>query len=175
MRFLVMSFAVACFLSFCSGLWASPTVIDIDDNKNSSFTVELFSHVGSTWTYEVTEVRGRDLSHWNLGIVCVLDHIQSYDPTNGEIGTDGSTGFVGIKWEVSTAFSSGFFSFTLDGDYPEGDVPALVKAGNDHNTGMVRGPVCTNMSVVPVPGAVLLGGVGLVCLRWMRGRKCLRV
>jgi choice-of-anchor A domain-containing protein len=122
---------------------AAATVITLPDNKNSTFTVELISQVNTTWTYRVAEVSGRDLSHWNLGIQNCLGKIASYSPTSGyQSGTDGSTGFVGVKWNTGAGFSSGNFSITLDNSYPTTTVQALVKAGSKYNTGSVVGPDC---------------------------------
>lgn len=118
-------------------------VIPLNDNKNSSYKVELISHVGASWTYKVTELTGRDLSHWDLGIESCLDKIESYNPTSGyDAGTDGSTGFVGIKWDTEDSFSSGEFTFVLDKSYPTGIVNALAKAGTQSQTGAIAGPVC---------------------------------
>ena len=129
---------------------AAATTISLNDDRNTTFTVELVSHIENTWTYRITEEQGRDLSHWTLGIECLLDQIESYTPAGGvEIGTDGSTGFAGIKWNVPDAFGNGLFSLTLDEDYPQGTVPVLAKAGNRFATGAVAGPDCLPM--VPSP------------------------
>ena len=71
----------------------------------------------SSWTYHVRELpTGKDLSHWNLAL----------DPSHGvvagttpgyDLGTDGSTGFYGIKWDVSDSFSEGDFTIVLDDQY----------------------------------------------------------
>jgi hypothetical protein len=94
----------------------------------------------------VTEVSGRDLSHWLLGIVTCVDpsHIVSATP-GYSVGYDGSTGFTGIKWDVNDPFTTGVFTFTLDADYPAGTVEVLVKAGNTFATGDIRGPICGPM------------------------------
>ena len=121
------------------------TTIQLNDNKDSSYTIEFVSHIGNTWTYQVSEAHGRSLSHWNLGIgTCVEPNaIISHSPSAGyEAGTDGSTGFYGIKWDLDEDFSSGEFSFTLDADYPEGTVQALTKAGRKSATGDIIGPIC---------------------------------
>ena len=119
----------------------SVTIV-LGDSQHSTYDISLVSHVGNTWTYLVEEVSGRNLSHWSLGIASCLDHITAYNPHGADIGRDGSTGFEGIKWDVSSHFSSGQFSFTLDDDYPEGTVEALAKASNNYATGDIAGPVC---------------------------------
>jgi hypothetical protein len=112
-------------------------------SDGSTYDITFVSHVGNTWTYHVEEISGKDLSHWSLGIGTCLDHIVEFSPPGAEIGADGSTdGFMGIKWNTPEAFSSGEFSFTLDGDYPEGTVEALAKAGSTYATGDILGPVC---------------------------------
>jgi len=97
-------------------------------------------------------VEGRDLSHWNVG----LDESCRAAVTGGtagyEVGRDGSTGFWGIKWDSE----GGVFSFTLDGEYPSGDVQVLAKAGTKNNTGTITGPVCNGYS----PLAAYLGAMG---------------
>lgn len=141
---------------------STATVIKLNDDKDSTYTVELISQVGTTWTYRVTEVKGRDLSHWNLGIASCLDNIVSYNPTSGyENGTDGSTGFVGVKWNTGGGFTSGDFSITLDNSYPTTTVQALVKAGSTSNTGAVLGPDCTT-APTPTATTAVAGGACFV-------------
>jgi len=121
----------------------SSTTITLGDG--SEYEVSLVSLVGNTWTYHVTEVSGKDLSHWNLGIGSCLDNITDYSPRDGyDAGIDGSTGFTGIKWDVEESFTEGDFSFTLNGDYPAGTVLAQAKAGSlgNERTGKIKGPVC---------------------------------
>ena len=116
--------------------------IKLEDNKETTFNIEFQGQTGNEWTYKVTKLKGRDLSHWDLGIPSCLDHMTSYTPSDGfEKGKDGSIkdrDFSGIKWNSK----GGTFSFTLDGDYPEGAVEALAKAGNKYAVGTIIGPVC---------------------------------
>lgn len=118
-------------------------VITLDDNKHSQYKITFVEHTSNTWTYKVEELNGRSLSHWDLGISSCLGEILTYTPQTGFAqGTDGSTGFVGIKWDLSDNFTSGNFSFTLDGDYPEGIVEVLAKAGTKFAIANIIGPVC---------------------------------
>jgi|GEM_PF-2235634 hypothetical protein len=166
-------------------------VIQLDDG--SSYRVCFIGHEGNTWTYFVQEVCalptkvedprflsdvtipdfigicGKDLSHWALGLEkCLIDKVISYDPDGAEVGTDGSTGFTGIKWNVSDDFICGQFSFTLDGDYDEGPVLVMAKAGPNSNTAVITGPVdpqCSD-STPPVPevSTIIMLSLGLVAL-----------
>ncbi|HXF60976.1 MAG TPA: pilus assembly protein TadG-related protein, partial [Caldilineaceae bacterium] len=116
--------------------------VSFEDTVQSQYEITFLSHVGNTWTYQVRELAGHDLSHWNLGIDTCLSQVVSSDPPGAELGVDGSTGFNGIKWNVNDDFSIGVFSFTLDGDYPAGVVEAQVKAANQAGTVPIRGPIC---------------------------------
>lgn len=163
------------------------TTIDLNDNKDTSILVEFLGvdTPGTTWTYRVTELSGRDLSHWNLGIDCVLPDLLDWEPNGGfEAGKDGSTGFYGIKWDVSDGFSSGEFSFTLGHVHSIEEVEVLVKAGNNFATGFIDGPVCgytpgsgpgpePTASTVPVPGALGLVGLGLCLIGNLRRHQAL--
>jgi hypothetical protein len=122
------------------------TIVTLGDG--SKYEIYLESHVGNTWTYSVSEVSGKSLSHWNVGIPSCIGHITDYSPTGGYDTTDGSTSFDGIKWDVAESFTSGTFSVTLDADYPETTVLAQAKAGKKGNerTGEVRGPDCNSFS-----------------------------
>jgi len=122
------------------------TIVTLGDG--SQYEIYLASHVGNTWTYSVSEVSGKSLSHWNVGIPSCIGHITDYTPKTGYDTTDGSTSFDGIKWDVAESFTSGTFSVTLDADYPETTVLAQAKAGKKGNerTGEVRGPDCNSFS-----------------------------
>jgi fibro-slime domain-containing protein len=94
----------------------------------------------SSWTYHVEELwGGQDLSHWNLGLA--EDASTAAGTTGGfEIGEDGSTGFFGIKWDVTDSFSSGDFVVVLDGHFGLGAVDVLVKCGDVPDIGSIAGP-----------------------------------
>ncbi|UCD49840.1 MAG: PEP-CTERM sorting domain-containing protein [Phycisphaerales bacterium] len=163
------------------------TTIDLNDNKGTTIRIDFLGRdaLETTWTYRVTELSGRDLSHWDLGIDCVLPDLQGWQPTSGfEAGKDGSTGFYGIKWEVSDGFSSGDFSFTLGHVHPIGEVEVLAKAGNTFASGFIDGPVCGGapgpgpcpeppVSAVPAPGALALVGLGICLVGNLRQRRTL--
>ena len=127
------------------------TTVTLGDG--SQYEIYLESHVGNTWTYSVSEVSGKSLSHWNVGIPSCIGHITDYSPTGGYDTTDGSTSFDGIKWDVEESFTSGTFSVTLDADYPETMIEVQAKAGKPGNerTGEVKGPDCNTLSP---PGSI---------------------
>lgn len=108
----------------------------------STFDIELVSHGGGSYTYQVSEVSGKDLSHWLLEFGLCAEHLVGAEPAGYETGIDGSTGRTGVKWNVSGSFTSGLFTIQLDADYPVGPVTVVAKAGNAHATATVDGPVC---------------------------------
>ena len=87
----------------------------------------------STWTYHVRELgTGQDLSHWNLLLEPVHQVVAQGTTPGYDFGLDGSTGFNGIKWDVTEDFTEGDFTVVLDG-YWVGDKDCngvLVEGGN---------------------------------------------
>lgn len=110
---------------------------------SDSYRIEFVGRTGNTWTYRVSEVSGKDLSHWVLGLGACQGMISSTSPTASDIGKDGSTGFTGAKWNLGGGFTSGQFSITLNGNYPEGTVQVLAKTGSGTAMGQIAGPICT--------------------------------
>jgi hypothetical protein len=116
------------------------TVIEFQGTTDlSSYGISLVGVEGRTWVYRVRELAGHDLSHWAIGLdKDCIDSVSS----GGEIGKDGSTKFVGVKWDVTEGFTDSMFAITMDGDYPRGDVDVLAKASNAFGLGTIAGPVC---------------------------------
>ncbi len=143
-------------------------VINVNDNKSTKYEISLVGVSGTTWTYRVKEMGGRDLSQWNLGIVNCLDKITSYSPSSGYAsGLDSSTGFVGSKWVVPTSFADGTFSITLNGNYAKGAVQVLAKSSkNDQAQTNIAGPNCSQPVTTPTPTPVPTTGPG----HWRRQR-----
>ncbi|MEN8216815.1 MAG: vWA domain-containing protein [Pseudomonadota bacterium] len=132
----------------CSDLAPNSVIIGVN-NDEDKFKVSLESHNGTTWTYRVEEIEGKDLSHWVLGTsnfnYSCEGKIVSSSPQSTGIGKDGNRPFYGIKWDVGGGFSNSTFSFTLDADYPESTVEVLIKTGGKEqtNTGLIIGPDCS--------------------------------
>lgn len=128
----------------------------------STFDVELVSHGAGSYAYQVSEVSGKDLSHWLLEFGLCAEHLVSATPDGYETGPDPSTGYVGIKWNVNDGFTTGLFTIQLDGEYPVGPVTVVAKAGNGFAMATVDGPVCTDQPPQdpepPTPTATLPGG-----------------
>jgi hypothetical protein len=116
------------------------TVIEFQGTTDlSSYGISLVGVEGRTWVYRVRELAGHDLSHWAIGLdKDCIDSVSS----GGEIGKDGSTKFVGVKWDVTEGFTDSMFAITMDGDYPRGDVDVLAKASDAFGLGTIAGPVC---------------------------------
>jgi fibro-slime domain-containing protein len=111
-------------------------------------SVEYDTDGTSTWTYNVKEIPGpgKDLSHWLL----ILDPSHQVMPgtTPGyALGVDGSTGFYGIKWDVTDAFTEAEFVIVLDQEYLGADASCSVvaKGGNQADTGALYAPTTTVM------------------------------
>jgi hypothetical protein len=128
----------------------------------NSYLIEFLgtSDEGLTWNYRVTELEGKDLSHWILGL-CMEDAVTAWEPTEVDAGIkdvelvypDPTTGIGGIKWDVEDDFNtndnddgdSREFSFTLDAVYPVGTTEVGVKTGGQGEqtaTGFIAGPHC---------------------------------
>lgn len=103
--------------------------------------IDLVSVEGNTFCYQVTELDGaKDLSHWDLATNCT---VLSGTPTQGfVIGKDPKSGLTGVKWNVSSAFTSGVFCVTVDGQSTTGTVQVASKSGYPISYGTIAGPVC---------------------------------
>lgn len=118
-----------------------------DSNGNMAYAINLEGVVynddgTSTWTYQVQELDGgKDLSHWNLALD--QSHVVMPGTTGGyDLGVDGSTGFYGIKWDVTDEFSSGIFDIVLDKHYDAAVRPSgvLAKGGKNASTNDILAP-----------------------------------
>ncbi|MCC7205246.1 MAG: hypothetical protein IT441_09210 [Phycisphaeraceae bacterium] len=130
--------------------------LNLDDDKDTQIKISFVSEIANVWTYKVEELKGRDLSHWNLILGQCLEFVTGAS-TGAIIGYDGSTGYTGIKWNTPDSFSSGTFSITMDKDYGPGTILVLAKAGNGFVTGDLYGPDCCELQIVPLPAAAWSG------------------
>lgn len=125
---------------------ANATMVTLGDG--SEYDISLKNQVGnSSWTFSVSEISGKSLSHWNVGFVDGAGNAIDITPylTGGTTGydtTDGSTDFVGVKWDVEEGFTSGDFTFSIDydafaadynGDLSELGIQVQAKAGKKGN------------------------------------------
>jgi len=109
------------------------------DDKESAYKIEFMGKSTNTWTYKVTGVKGRTLSHWSIGMGNCAGHVNSSPDSDGSVKVDGSTPFVGLKWNTE----GGTFSFTLDGNYEAGPLKAMAKTATIFKTGAIMGPDCS--------------------------------
>jgi hypothetical protein len=140
----------------------------------SVFRITCLSHNGRFWTYRVAMLPGskHDLSHWNLGIVTCLNHVVGFNPDDPndsddvEVGRDGSTGFIGIKWNVDN-FTSGNFTVELDNNYQASLLPieVLAKASRGNATGYIAGPDCLSTAIELASFSAVRQG-STVSLQW---------
>jgi len=122
-------------------------VILEDSNGHDAYEITwlstTFNQDGtSTWVYRVRELPGgRNLSHWNLSLPPDMT-VESGTTPGYDLGVDGSTGFYGIKWDVTDSFSSGQFQIVLADQYFGADNPTgcLAKGGNTPDTGAMFAP-----------------------------------
>ncbi len=162
-------------------------LIELHDNKDTAYQIDYLGTTGNTWSYRVTEIEGRNLSHVDFLLNCFFDdgsqlweHVTTYSPTTGfEAGKDGSTGYYGIKWNTDDSFTSGVFTFTLDDDYKLGEMEVLSKGGPNFELGTIAGPSCCvnspeppppPVTQIPSPGASVLGIIGCTMLGLVRRR-----
>ena len=134
---------------------------------NSQYQVSFEGRDGDTWTYHVKEIGDKDLNHWILGVAnacgdglnsIVADtptdaHLEGEEYTTTNADGDEITATAGdlsggIGWHTDDSFSSGYFSFTLDQDYPEGAVNVHIKteinADDVTSEDKIIGPNCAS-------------------------------
>lgn len=130
-----------------SGAPTQTQVILKDSSGKDAYEITWISTVfndnnTSSWRYRVRELPGgKDLSHWNLALN--PSHQVRPGTTAGyQLGVDGSTGFYGIKWDVSDSFSQGEFVIVLEGHWFGTDNPlgVLAKGGKNADQGAMFSP-----------------------------------
>ena len=107
----------------------------------------------STWSYTLvwhkSVQNSPQLSHLTIAF-CDLGQVTSASPADVSVGTDGSTGLSGIKWEESAIPASQFedspvtVTFKLDKPYAVAPVQFSAKAGSlgASDFGTINGPSC---------------------------------
>jgi len=118
------------------------------------YTGDLSQGTGtSTWSYTLvwhkSVKNSNQLSHLTIGF-CEGGNVISASPADVSVGTDGSTGLFGIKWEESAIPGSQFedtpvtVTFTLDKPYAVAPVQFSAKAGvlGADDFGTINGPGC---------------------------------
>lgn len=104
-----------------------------------------------TFTYKVTELTGKSLSHLTIALpICLTNEVLI--ETDGKIGYDPTTEVLGIKWDLPESFTEGTFSFTLDKKYEMGFIRVYFKAGDGYEYVDIEGPNCAEeMLATPTP------------------------
>ena len=54
--------------------------IDLVDDVDTTYQIDFLGRVDRTWTYEISEVEGRDLAKWGLEIASCLEEIREFEP-----------------------------------------------------------------------------------------------
>lgn len=123
------------------------TVVTLSDG--SSYGITFLEVTDKTYSYQVREISGKNLSHFVLELPLCLDEeaFVSWYPQDGVLGKYPTTEATGIKWNTDSAFTYGIFSFTLDENYELGDVTVYFKAATMVNHGVVLGPLCNDIVV----------------------------
>jgi hypothetical protein len=152
-KILSTSIAVAILMSTTAAYAGDSVNVSMPTNNPSvsEYKIALTAQSGKNWTYTVSQVRGKELSHWDLSLGSCLSKVTSTgggslqpsgDPSNASpaAGADSSVkGSPLIKWDTT----GGTFTITMDKVYAKKDVPVLAKTAAVYGTGMVSGPDCS--------------------------------
>ncbi len=111
-------------------------------------SVEYHSNDTSTWIYTITQKEGCEgpgISHWVWQPCFDLETLEDIfieaSPEPYAVGVDGSTGYYGVKWEIS---EPGTFSITIEGhpEIADDNTTAVIKPGSAFFPILVDGPSC---------------------------------
>jgi len=111
-------------------------------------SVEYHSNDTSTWIYTITQKEGCEgplISHWVWQPCFDLETLEDIfieaSPEPYTVGIDGSTGYYGVKWEIS---EPGTFSITIEGhpEIADDNTTAVIKPGSTFFPILVDGPSC---------------------------------
>ena len=150
---------VALVLFTAQGVFAQATTT-ITTAGGDQYQIDFLgtTDAGLTWNYKVTELSGKDLSHWTLGLCVDLQEVVDWSPKEGdnnggigqvELGLDPTTGVTGIKWNTGGDYDGDGdeggdmfeFSFTLANVYPVQPTPVAAKTQTE-GTSTIDGPGC---------------------------------
>ncbi len=97
----------------------------------------------STWKYKVEETAAsKDLGYWVLELPSCITAVKSATPSSYQlVKPDPNTGLTGIKWETAADFTTGEFSFIVDGHWEIGTVAVAAK-GPDVAKSTIGGLTC---------------------------------
>lgn len=151
-KILSTSIAVAMLMSATSVYAGDSVNVSMPTNNPpvSEYKIALTAQSGKSWTYTVSWVRGKALSHWDLSLGSCLSKVTSTgggslqpsgDPSNASPTTGANSSVKGsplIKWDTT----GGTFTITMDKVYAKKDVPVLAKTATVYGTGVVSGPDC---------------------------------
>ena len=139
----------------------------------TQYKVVLDSHVGNSWTYTVTEITGKSLSHFVIGLGgCILQGDINTELTTPDwqwVNPDPTTGVRGIKWNTDSAPTSFTFTLALNRDFVAGPVPVAGKGGTKFSIAYIAGPSCMAVSTPPVVTNTAIPGSLEVTKYWVGG------
>ena len=149
----------------CPAIGSCPVCMTKQSGNFGSFEFQLvggsgvFDGTNTTFTYRVCQLVTPGISHFvlNLGECCddLVPNSTTGGDSTGSCGLDGSTGFTGLKFDITTVVPAcigtcgtvgNVYSFTLSGNVPTaGCLKILNKAdaAEDTSTGCIKGPDCS--------------------------------
>lgn len=149
MKTLIISLIVFLFLAvgYTVTKAAYPEVV-VTLTDGSSYGITFLGVNDKTYSYNVREISGKNLSHFVLELPFCLEKeaFVSWTPVDGVLGHDPTTGGDGIKWNTESEFTQGIFTFELDEQYAVGEVDVYFKAATMVNSGKILGPLCESVS-----------------------------
>jgi len=122
------------FVLFFIVLLGFPQLGFASDHFTLTYLGSNYDGTNTTFGYELCwNGNPPELSHFTVGVCEDSLVLFSTDPDNGVLGTDGSTGIYGVKWDPPAAFDPDGckdYSLTIVGNIGEDDnLAAVAKAG----------------------------------------------
>jgi hypothetical protein len=129
---------------------AHAITIGLGDNKNSTYNIDMTGQTNDTWSFSVSKLQGRDLSHWSVGFlyegsyIDMRNFVDTSASTSGvQVGVDGSTGYQGIKWDTQGGdftVKIDYDKFAAQYDVSKVSLEVMAKSGTKFNTGSITDP-----------------------------------